>query len=91
VRHGASRPVKFGLLRLSLNLLLRLAQIVVGGGAFVLDRLAGLLLQLLGGGRQGLGQSGKAQKRQDKAESADLFHHSTITDSREPCSLRSNI
>jgi len=59
MRHSTTtRGAEIGLNRLLLNLLLGLAHIAMRRVGLILDRLIGLLLQLLRGGGQCLGKSG---------------------------------
>jgi hypothetical protein len=74
-----ARGAEIGLNRLLLNLLLGLTHIAMGRVRLILDRLIGLLLQLLRGGRQCLGISGGRAQGYKSGSAEDLFHHGMIT------------
>lgn len=89
MHHRASRAGERGLLRLALNLLLALIQIVMRGVALVLNRLVVLLLQLLRRGRQGLGPGRRGGQERKKSEGGYRFHHvHRITDKHGPAFLK---
>jgi hypothetical protein len=88
MHHRAAGTGQCRLLCLLLDLLLRLALIIMGRVGLILNRLIGLLLQLLGRGRQGLRPSGRACQDRKQSQDGYLFHAHKITDKPEPCSLK---